>query len=199
MLRSLRFVILAFAVVALGAAPSPLAPFANALDAVTGYHTTINTFEAKGSETRLSTFDFRFTKSPPSITMGIVKGPNAGATVRWSGGTSVSAGKGMFRKNVALTDSLVTSLRGYTIVDLTFGSILKHAESTPGTLEQRSMQLGSTTVDAITLDVKTPSEDDGMTREVLYLSPATHLPVRIDGFTGSTLVRSYSFESTTLN
>lgn len=183
----------------LGAAPpAPLGAFASAVSTMNGYHTSIHLYEAKGSESENAQFDYTFAK-PTTISMGVRMGPNAGSNVRYTSGTNVSAGRGMFWKNVALTDSLVTSLRGYTVVDLSFPGILQHAQNTPGTTDTSTVTLGSATVDAVTLNVATPASDDGMTREVLYLNQTTHLPVRIDGFTGATLVRSYSFNDTTTN
>lgn len=183
----------------LGVAPAaPLAAFSSAVASMNGYQTSIHLFETKGSQSENAQFDYTFAK-PSTISMGVVMGPKAGSNVRYSSGSSVSAGRGMFRKNVSLKDSLVTSLRGYTVVDLSFPAILEHARTTPGTTDVSTVTLGTAPVDAVTLNVATPSSDDGMTREVLYLSQTTHLPVRIDGFTGTALVRSYSFNKTTTN
>ena len=51
----------------------------------------------------------------------------------------------------------------------------------------------------VNLDVANPQGDNGLTREVLYLSQTSNLPVRVDGFVGSTLVQTVSFENTTVN
>ena len=180
-----------------GAGPSAgLSSFSRAVSTLNGYNTSINLFEAKGSSTWLATFSYSYSK-PNSVNVHIDKGNNAGKDVSWGGGSSVRAGRGMFSKNVALTDPLVTSLRGYTVVDLSFPSILHHAENTEGKMSESTGELSGKPAQLLILSVANPAGDDGMTREILYLDPFSHLPLRIDGFIGSTLVRSYTFSATT--
>ena len=191
---------------ALGFAGAPAATgaaldqFAAAVASLNGYDATIQLFETKGGQTENAVYTYSFAK-PKSVTMNIKQGPNSGATVTWTGGSNVNASKsGAFGirmgKNVSLDDPLVTSLRGYTVSDLSFPGILAHAQQTAGTLSSGTTKLDGASVGAVTLNVANPSQNNGMTREVLYLSESTHLPVRIDGFTGSTLVRSYRFTIT---
>lgn len=184
----------------LAASNAALDKFASAWSSLKGYNATIQLYEVKGNDTERATFAYAFTK-PKNVTMNVKQGPNAGATVTWTGGPTVNAAKsGAFgirlSKNVSLNDSLVTSLRGYSVADLCFGGILMHAQGTAGTLSSFSTKLDGTTVDAVALNVANPAQDNGMTREVLYLNPNTHLPVRIDGFIGSQLVRTYRFTVT---
>ncbi len=203
-MRRLPLVLIALLAGTLAASPGldPLGGFASAVSSMKSYHTTVHVHETKGSESRNSVFDYTFEK-PNSISMSIRSGPNAGSAVSWSGGDSVTARKSsgmasMFKKTVSLKDPLVTSLRGYTIVDLSFPAILKHAQATKGEMSVASAKLGEKSVESYTLTVADPATDDGMTREVLYLDPKSQLPLRIDGFAGSTLVRSYSFDDTTV-
>lgn len=190
--------LLAVLLAAGSASPPPaLAAFAQTWSSMPGYTATVQLFEQKGSADERSTFTYTFSK-PSHVTAVQTQGKNAGATVKWDGGTTVAASKkGAFgismTKNVPLNDPLVTSLRGYTIADLSFGAILAHAQQTPGTLSETPATIGGTAVQSVTLTVADPSADGGMTREVLYLSPTTHLPVRVDGFVGSQMVRSYQF------
>jgi hypothetical protein len=51
----------------------------------------------------------------------------------------------------------------------------------------------------VNLNVAHPQGNNGLTPEVLYLSRTATLPVRVDGFIGSTLVQTVSFENTTTN
>jgi hypothetical protein len=176
--------------------PAPLAAFAKTWESMNGYKTAIHCFSAKDGKTENSQFNYTFTK-PSSISMSIVSGPRAGNTVTWSGGDSVTAGKGMFTKKFALTDSAVTSLRGGTVVDLSFGSILKHAESLKGEKSAAATKIDGEAANAVTTDVARPSTDDGLTREVLYLSGSTDLPVRVDGYVESQLASSCTFSNTT--
>jgi hypothetical protein len=182
------------------ASGSALDQFATALSSLNGYNATIQLYEVKGGSTEHAVFAYTFSK-PTSVTMKVEQGPNAGATVKWSGGPNVNASKsGPFGitmgKNVSLNDPLVTSLRGYTVSDLSLGGILAHAQQTGGTLSSGSTTLNGVAVNAVRLNVANPSQNNGMTREVLYLSESSHLPVRIDGFAGSELVRTYRFTIT---
>jgi outer membrane lipoprotein-sorting protein len=176
--------------------PAPLTAFANAWESMSGYKTSIHCYSEKGGKTENSQFSYTFTK-PSSISMSIVSGPRAGNTVTWSGGDTVTAGKGMFTKKFALNDSAVTSLRGATVVDLSFGSILKHAQSISGKKTAAATTLDGAPVEAVTVNVAQPAADSGLTREVLYLSSAANLPVRVDGYTESQLVSSCTFSNTT--
>lgn len=186
--------------VARAAEPAAIGAFAEAWAAVPGYTATIDSFEKEGSKTQNSVFTYAFTK-PEHVTMKVVKGPSAGATVVWNGGKTVTASKsGMLgismSKTVPLNDPLVTSLRGGTVKDLSFGSILAHAEHTPGTRTQGSASLNGAIADTVTLVPSDPAKDRGLTREVLYLSRSTHLPLRVDGFTGNELMSSIQFTAT---
>ena len=182
---------------ATAATNAALDQFAKAWSGLNGYTATIRLYEVKGGNTEHAVFNYTYRK-PQSVTMKVVSGPNAGATVTWSGGTTVSASKsGAFgitlSKNVSLNDPLVTSLRGYSVSDLSLPGILAHAQQTAGSSYSGTVTLDGSAVTAVTLNVANPSQDNGMTREVLYLSQSTQLPVRIDGFVGNQLVRTYSF------
>jgi hypothetical protein len=189
------------------ATSTALDQFAKAWSALNGYTATIQLYEVKsprdpasGNNVEHAMFAYTFRK-PQSVTMHVNQGPNAGATVTWSGGPTVSASKsGPFgiamSKNKSLSDPLVTSLRGYTVADLSLPGILAHAQQTAGSSYSGTTTVNGGTVTAVTLNVANPSQDNGMTREVLYLSQSTQLPVRIDGFVGDQLVRMYRFTIT---
>lgn len=176
--------------------PAPLAAFAKTWESMNGYKTAIHCFSTKDGKTENSQFNYTFTK-PSSISMSIVSGPRAGNAVTWSGGDTATAGKGMFTRKFSLTDSAVTSLRGATVVDLSFGSILKHAEGLKGKKSAAATTMDGEAANAVTVNVAQPSSDDGLTREVLYLSGGTDLPLRVDGYVESQLVSSCTFSNTT--
>ncbi len=192
----IAFVLASLASAASAKAPTPLTAFASTWASMTGFRAEIHCYMVKGSQSESSTYDYTFTK-PSSISMTIVSGPRAGNTVTWSGGDTVTAGKGMFKKKFSLTDPTVTSLRGATIVDLSFSSILKHAEELQGTKTAASTTLDGMPLHVVTIDVAQPSSDNGLTRELLYISPSTDLPVRVDGYVNSQLVSSCSFSKVT--
>ncbi|MBV8148210.1 MAG: hypothetical protein JO092_03875 [Candidatus Eremiobacteraeota bacterium] len=133
---------------------TPLTEFATTWGTMSGYRAEIHCFSVKGSQTENSSFNYTF-KKPSSISMTIVSGPRAGNTVTWSGGDSVTAGKGMFTKRFSLTDPTVTSLRGSTVVDLSFGSILKHAEDIEGTKTVLTTALDGSSVHMVSVEART--------------------------------------------
>jgi hypothetical protein len=61
----------------------------------------------------------------------------------------------------------------------------------------RTTALDAARVHVVNVEVAHPSSDGGLTREVLYPSPATSLPVRVDAYVGAQLVSSCSFDKTT--
>jgi hypothetical protein len=136
----------------------------------------------------------------------IAAGPNAGVTVTWDGGADVVAhrGSGIFaallKKTMALHDPQLTTIRGSSIDQLSFGAILAHGQQTPGTLSQDPGDIISgVATEVLTLIPADPSADAGLTREVIELSTATHLPLRILGYEGTMLVRKIEFSNVTLS
>jgi hypothetical protein len=162
--------------------PPALVAFAKAYAKIASYQTTAHVYQVQGSDSQNSVYDYTFTK-PSTISMSVVSGANSGTTVSWSGGT----------------DKLVTTLRGMTLVQLSFGAILAHAQETAGKITAGTSTLGGAIVNMINLDVANPHGDNDLTREVLYLSQSTNLPVRVDGFIGNDLVQTISFENTVTN
>src|SRR5579862_3263880 len=135
--------------------PAPISAFATAWAGMTSYQTTAHVYQVSGAKTQNSVYTFAFSK-PASITMNIVSCPNAGATVTWSGGETVRAGKGMFTKTVNLKDPLVTSLRGLTVVDLSFPAILKHAQKIAGTAGISETTMNGAKVNVVNVAVSNP-------------------------------------------
>jgi outer membrane lipoprotein-sorting protein len=162
--------------------PAPLVAAVAAYEKIAGYRTTAHLYQVQGTASQNSVFDYTFAK-PSSISMTVVSGQNQGTTVKWTGGT----------------DTLVSSLRGVTIAQLSFGSILKHAAEIAGTQQSSTTTLSGATVNVINLNVANPQGDAGLTREALYLSQSSNLPVRVDGFVGSDLVQTVTFEDTVTN
>ncbi len=184
------------------ASPSPppaLKAFANAWDGVTAYSATVTTFEQKGSNVQNMVFDYSFRK-PSSVIVRILKGPNTGVTLKWDGGTTMQASRGrgffaaLFKRTISLHDPLVTTIRGSSINELSYGALLAHAEQTPGTLSQSAGEtIDDVPTEAFSLIPADPGADAGFTREVMEISSATQLPIRILGYDGTTLVRKVDF------
>jgi hypothetical protein len=88
----------------------------------------------------------------------------------------------------------VTTIRGSSVDQLSFGAILAHAQDQAGKLTDAPPGVvNGQHTDAITLIPADPASDAGLTREVVVLSAQTHLPVQVLGYHGETLVRQIDF------
>ena len=174
--------------------PPAWVAFALAWVGISGYSARVTASEEVGSKTQQEVFDYTFLK-PSSATMHILTGPNAGATVVWSGGTTVVAHRGsglsaMFKKTFPLHDPQVTTIRGSSLDELSFGAILTHGADTA---EGNGPTIDGVPTDEVTLVPTNSVIDTGLTLEVVDLSKVTHLPVRLIGYEGATLVRTIDF------
>jgi len=161
---------------------------------ITSYSASVAIFERQGSEVQSSVLDFTFTK-PSTATVHFTEGVNAGVTLVWDGGDTVVARRGsglmgLFSKRFPLHDPQVTSIRGSSIDQLSFASIIAHPQAMAGTVSQEPgpLVLGIPT-QAVTLVATSSAADTGLTREVVDIAVPTNLPVRIIGYQGTTLVR----------
>jgi hypothetical protein len=185
------------------AAAREIAAFARAWAGVSGYSATVTIFDQKGTQTQNLVFDYTFRK-PSNVTVHVVAGTNAGVTLTWDGGATVVARRGsglaaMFKRTLSLHDPLVTTLRGSSIDQLSFGAILVYGEQQAGNLSEAPGEvIGGVAVNAVILIPAGSVTDAGLTREVVELSALTHLPLRVLGYEGSTLVRRIDFSNVKL-
>jgi hypothetical protein len=183
-----------------GAAAREIAAFARAWAGATGYSATVTVFDQKGTQTQNVVFDYTFRK-PSNVRVHVLTGPNAGVTLTWNGGPTVVAWHGsglaaMFKRTLSLHDPLVTTLRGSSIDQLSFGAILAHGQQEAGSLSEAPGEvIDGVAVNAVTLIPAGSAADAGLTREVVELSAVTHLPMRVLGYDGSTLVRKVDFSN----
>lgn len=179
-----------------------LAPFTAAWSAVASYSTTITIYERKGTKEENHVLAYHFEK-PAAVSVHVVSGSsNVGTTVTWAGGPTVSArGAGivsMFKKTLSLHDPQVMSIRGESLDELSFGSILAHARQQEGKITQTTGLVDGVQADEISMVPAQPLADGGLTREVVDLSAVTHLPVCVLGYEGAVLVRKIDFSKVTL-
>lgn len=183
--------------------PAALVEFDQSWKRVTGYSATITVFEKEGAQTQNTSFDYRFSK-PSSLAIRVIAGANKGARLAWEGGSTVLVRRGsgllsLFKKTVSLHDPLVTTIRGSTVSQLSFGAILAHSQQ-PGALsEMHGEIIGGVATEAVTLIPSHPSADADLTREVIEISTATHFPSRILGYEGPTLVRKIDISDVRLS
>jgi outer membrane lipoprotein-sorting protein len=181
------------------ALPPALQAFARAWKGLMGYRATVTVFSAKGTTAQHIVFAYTFHK-PSSFTVHVVAGPNAGVTLTWNGGPTVEASRGggffasIVKRSIPLHDPLVTTIRGAALDQLSYGAILAHAEQTPGALVQTPGELiAGTPTQALSLVPSDPVADAGLSREIIEISTATQLPIRIEGYEGATLVSTIDF------
>ena len=178
--------------------PSAWIAFEHEWSGVGAYSATVTVFDQKGTQVQNIVFDYVFRK-PSSATVHVVKGPNAGGTLVWSGADTVTAHRGsgflaMFTMTYGLHSPVVTSLSGWSVDQLSFAAVLSHGQDTVGTASQAAGPVidGSPT-EAVSLVPASAAADDGLTLEVVDISSTTNLPVRCLGYDGSTLVRDVQF------
>jgi len=177
--------------------------FATAWAAITAYTATITIAERKDAQTQNVVLEYTFRK-PSSVTTHVNAGPNAGVTMVWDGGTTLVAHRGsgfaaLFKKTLSLHDPQVTTIRGSSIDQLSFGAVLAHARQEAGSVTQTAeAELGGVRVEAVTLMSADQTANAGLSREVVELSTSTHLPVQILGYDGTMLVRQIDFSKVTL-
>jgi outer membrane lipoprotein-sorting protein len=178
--------------------PPALEAFARAWTSVTAYRAKVSVFAVKGAAVQNAVFDYEFRK-PSKFVVQVVQGPNAGVTLTWDGGPTVQAsrGHGLFsflKRTLSMHDPLVTTIRGESIDQLSYGAILAHAEQTPGMLAQVPGEpIAGTPTQDLSLVPVDPAADDGLSRETIAISTETQLPIRIEGYEGSKLVRRIDF------
>lgn len=174
--------------------------FASAWAGITAYSATVAMVDEKGTQSQDVVFDYIFRK-PSNITVHVVAGKNVGVTLTWEGGPTVIARRGsgfvaLFKKTLSLHDPLVTTLRGSTIDDVSFGAILAQGRHDPGSLSEAPGEvIGGIHTDAVTLTRAASLTDAGLTREVVELSAVTHLPMRVLSYEGSALVQDVEFSN----
>jgi hypothetical protein len=134
-------------------------------------------------------------KNPTQERVDIDAGPDKGRQTVWQGGAKVKTRRGgllgHLRATLDLHDAAVSTLRGDAIDTLTIPSMLADFAAIKGDVSQRpGPEIDGAHSIAVTLNVEDPSVDNGVTRIVLYLSDATHLPIRRERFSGTLLVKT---------
>jgi len=169
--------------------------FASAWAAIGAYRATLLIHETSGTSVEDRTYAYTFAK-PTSATIAIVRGPGRGGHIAWNGGDGVTGSAGGFlsaiKLHLPINDRRVTTLRGDTVVMASFGWLLDHFRTTPGTFDQKPGH-APTDPTQLTLSVSDADADGGITREVVSFSPETKLPVRVERYIGSALVKDVRY------
>lgn len=183
---------------ALAANSAPaIAAFDQAYAGINDYTYQLHSHEVKGSATQNRVYAYSFMKPHFAKTL-IVSGDGNGSGGVWAGGDQVSGHQGGFLSGIhlkiSLHDARAISLRGYTIPDGLLWNIVNAYATTPGTLSQAvGGKIGGVQTDRLDLKVADPASNGGITEMVLYLSQATHMPMRQMLSVGSQVVLDQSF------
>ncbi len=209
--RNLALVLIAAAFVAFtaphAARAAQTAPAIDAFNAsfaqVTSYTYKLHSHETKGSDVQDRVYDYSFMKPHFAKTL-IESGADKGSGGVWAGGDQVSGHQGGFLSGihlkVSLHDGRATSLRGYTIPDGLVQNIVALYTSVKGDLSQTpGGMIGGANTDLVVLKVADPASNGGVSEQQMYISQATHWPVRNIFYVGTTVVLDQSFTDYNLN
>lgn len=185
------------------ASASALSDFADAWSKVDNYSCSIVVHETLGSQVQDRRYDFWF-KKPTMAKIEIVSGPGKGSGSVWHGGDTVSGHQGGLLRgihmNVSLHDARAVSLRGDTMNTASFGYILSLFENGKANVtESAGETIAGNATDMLVMRVTDSTSDNGITKDVVYLSKATHLPVRRVRYDGDQLVKQEDFVNVAIN
>jgi len=177
----------------LGAAPTgAAASFLDAWSKVQSYTVDIKVHETKGSESQDRTYHYSYLK-PHFARTDITGGPGKGGGAVWKGGDTVSGHQGGLLSgihlNISIHDARAVDLRGGTIEEGSFQDIASWIASAA------TISVGEETWNGTAYDTVTGPYTDplGATKRVVYLSKATHFPVRRVTFAGDTVVEDEAY------
>jgi len=207
--RRLAILALAAAVAAGTAAPAraastpAIAAFESAFASINDYTFSLRSHEQKGGSTQDRTYAYSFMKPHFAKTL-IVSGDGSGSGGVWAGGDQVSGHQGGilsgFHLKVGLHDGRAISMLGYTIPDGLLQNVVGMYRTTPGALSERAAgKVDGVPTTMVELVPSNPASVNGATRCTLYLSNATHLPVRNILYNGGTVILDQSFNNVKTN
>jgi hypothetical protein len=177
----------------LGAAPSgSAATFLDAWEKVPGYTCGITVHETKGSDVQDRTYRYAYLK-PHFARIDVTGGPGRGGGAVWKGGDRVSGHQGGFlsaiRLNVSIHDGRGVDLRGGTIEQASFQDMVDTIKAAPSVTSGEET-FGGAAVDTVTFPY---TDANGATKRIVFLSHATHLPLRRVTYAGDTVVEDELF------
>jgi hypothetical protein len=179
------------------------AAFTAAVEALQDYEVTITAHETDGRRTQDRVVRYWY-KKPTTAKIEVLGGMGRGSAAVWHGGGTVHGHQGgllsMIKLTVGLHDARATSLRGDTIDSAYFGSELEHFRTTKGELTEISgVAIKGVPVDTLALKIADPATNGGVSKEVLFLSRVTHLPIERERFVGETSVKTEIFTDLSIN
>lgn len=186
--------------------PTPaLEAFQKAYSGIKDYQFQIVTHETSddGKDVEDRVYLFRYRK-PSDAQIMVLEGRDKGGAATWHGGTTVSGHHGGVLSIIHLTrdihDRDATSLRGDILLSDAYGTELKHFIETGGTLQESAgPAIGGQATITVTLTVADPKANANVSKDILYLSSGSHLPLGRDQYVGSLLVKTEKFKEIKTN
>jgi len=177
--------------------------FVKADDGIKTYTVTATTHEVSSSgQTQDRVYQFSYEK-PYYARSAIVSGPGTGSVAVWHGGNIVKGHLGGLLSGLNLTipenDPRAVDIRGKTIEAAFYPWMIAEAEASGKMSEGPGPTVAGVPTDAVTMIPTDPSKVRGLTKEALYLSKATHLPVEHLGWTGTEKVEDETFSDVQVN
>lgn len=169
-----------------------IAAFDRAYSGVTDYTCVLHVHEAKGTLTQNRVYQYSF-MNPHYVKTLILDGDGKGSGGVWTGGDKVSGHLGGILSGIHLKidlhDPRAVSLRGVTIPDGLLPRIIDDYGTIPGKLTQTDGgKVAGIETDRLELNVADPASNHDITDQILYLSKATHWPIRQIMYSGSQIV-----------
>jgi outer membrane lipoprotein-sorting protein len=166
--------------------------FDQAFATTNDYIATLRVHEAKGNQTQDRVYQYWFMKPHYAKTL-ILDGDGKGSGGVWVGTNQISGHQGGILSGIHLKvdvhDPRAVSLRGVTIPEGLLQQIVENYATIPGKLvQQDGGKIDGVPTDRLDLKVTDPSTNDGVTEMIIYLSKATHWPVRQIEYQGSQIV-----------
>jgi outer membrane lipoprotein-sorting protein len=169
-----------------------IAAFDQTFAGINDYTVDLHVHEAKGTQTQDRVYQYAFMK-PHYVKTLILDGDGKGSGGVWNGGDQVSGHQGGilsgFHLKVDLHDPRAVSLRGVTIPQGMIQRIVDDYATIPGKLTQASGgKVNGVDTDRLDLKVTDPASNNGISEQILYLSRATHWPIRQIMYDGTQIV-----------
>jgi outer membrane lipoprotein-sorting protein len=166
--------------------------FDQAFASTNDYTCVLHVHEAKGTATQDRVYQYSFMKPHYAKTL-ILDGDGKGSGGVWVGTDQVSGHQGGILSGIHLKvdihDHRAVSLRGVTIPEGLLQRIVDNYATIPGKLTQADGgKIGGVPTDRLDLKVTDPPTNNDVSEQILYLSKATHWPIRQIMYSGSQIV-----------
>jgi outer membrane lipoprotein-sorting protein len=175
---------------------------------VNTYSVTIEASEHLGARSQRQVLRYSY-RRPDRARIEVVDGAGRGGVVLWYGddrATAYRRGLKLLKLRVGAEDGRVTSLRGNGVLTPNFDAILScfvenrsRVSESPGPILDGAPTIAITLANGGLHCAGDSATDRGVTRDVLYVSRKTSLPVQRERYVGAELVERWELRDLRLN